>query len=144
MLVGTPTPDVRLSLLEGGAELLSRHRGKTVVLMFWATWCNASRPAIEEFNAFAKENSGRFTEFFAISVDKNSDEERLRERIQGKKLFALSHSFSGNENYDEAYLKFQIEEIPYFVAIDPHGQVVAVGNDVEDIRCAVTGESCSD
>ena len=36
---GSPAPDFTLNDLDGKPVTLSSFRGKTVVLVFWATWC---------------------------------------------------------------------------------------------------------
>jgi peroxiredoxin len=38
-LVGRPAPDFELETLDGSRFRLSRHRGRIVVLDFWASWC---------------------------------------------------------------------------------------------------------
>ena len=38
-LVGKPAPDFEIETLAGQRFRLSAHRGKIVVLTFWATWC---------------------------------------------------------------------------------------------------------
>jgi thiol-disulfide isomerase/thioredoxin len=139
-LIGAPAPDVRVTLLSGDQVPLSKYRGKVTAVMFWATWCNASRSVIEEFNELAKESAG--SEFVAISVDKHADGDKLDDRIRGKRLFTVEHAFSGNENYDEAYLKFQVEEIPQLFVLSETGDVLASGNEIDDIRCFIPGQRC--
>jgi peroxiredoxin len=38
-LTGQPAPDFTLTDLDGRTHTLSDHRGKVVMLIFWATWC---------------------------------------------------------------------------------------------------------
>jgi cytochrome c biogenesis protein CcmG/thiol:disulfide interchange protein DsbE len=38
-LVGQPAPDFRLETLDGDTIQLADHRGKAVLLNFWASWC---------------------------------------------------------------------------------------------------------
>lgn len=49
--VGTESADITLSMLNGGDFILSEHRGKTIVINFWATWC---APCLKELVHFER------------------------------------------------------------------------------------------
>jgi thiol-disulfide isomerase/thioredoxin len=50
-LVGQPAEDFSLPLLNGGDFRLSEHRGKIMVLDFWATWCGPCIQAMPQLMA---------------------------------------------------------------------------------------------
>ena len=53
--VDQPAPDFLLNVLGGGALRLSDFRGKTVVLNFWASWCEPCRREMPDFQELWEE-----------------------------------------------------------------------------------------
>lgn len=133
VMIGQPVPYTRLTMLDGTPRIIDEYRGKTVALMFWATWCPRSRRAIVRFNEFAASHRTPDNVFIAASIDKLEDEPVLKERIKELKLGSLSFAFSGNETYDEAFLTLSGNQVPYFVVIDPRGVVVYQGDDEDKV-----------
>ncbi|MGH7259021.1 MAG: peroxiredoxin family protein [Nitrospiraceae bacterium] len=67
--IGDEAPDFLLKDLEGFQVSLDQHRGKVVLLNFWATWCGPCRiemPAMEQlYRSFGR----RDFEILAVSTD---------------------------------------------------------------------------
>lgn len=123
-LVGRPVPDGRLMLLSGQDIALQGKRGTNLAILFWATWCPHSRSQIELFEELARKYQFRKDlEFYAISIDKNSDLDGVRQRIESQNLKTVTHVFSGNDVLDETFLSLQGSSIPYAVFIDARGVV---------------------
>jgi peroxiredoxin len=134
-LVGQPAPETRLMALDGSELPLSAYRGQYVSLLFWATWCKHSRGAIEEFEDLARQFARRKDmAFLAVSVDRNEDFEILKQRIASQDLRTMTHKFSGNDLFDEAYMGLRGEAVPYVVLIDRRGVVRHVGNSVGELE----------
>lgn len=130
-LRGTSAPSTRFMALNTGETVaLDDYRGKTVVLSFWATSCRSSGPNIKRLANYAQSfNGDKRVAFIAISLDKNENLEVLKDRIRFDHFESLEHMFSGNEEYDEAYLALQGERLPYFLVIDKNGKIVDADND---------------
>ena len=53
---GDKAPEFSLLDTEGGSHSLSQHRGKTVVINFWGTWCPPCIKELPGLSRFASEN----------------------------------------------------------------------------------------
>ena len=70
-LVGRPAPGFALSTLDGAPMTLEGHRGKVLVLNFWASWCP---PCVEEtpsLSRFAEQYADKGVVVLALSVDRD-------------------------------------------------------------------------
>jgi len=64
---GSPAPDIKLPLLDGGTGDLAQQRGKVVLVNFWATWCIPCRTEMPELQRLADGMQGeRFMLFTVI------------------------------------------------------------------------------
>lgn len=68
-LLHKPAPGFELKTLDGGSFKLQDHKGKTVVLSFWASWCGPCRKELPELAKLQKERSD--VEIFAVNVDRD-------------------------------------------------------------------------
>jgi len=134
-MVGHESPATRLTTLDGDLVGLEEFHGKNVAILFWATWCAHSRPAVEEMEELAEQQAARGDSvFWAVSVDKAENLDVLKSRISYQNLKGLKHAFSGNDVYDEAYTAFQGRDLPYFVVVDKNGVVQVVSEDIGPVQ----------
>ena len=66
---GQPVPAFETRLLDGkalGAEAL---KGKTVLVVFWATWCPTCQKELPQLQALYEKHRGRGFEILALSID---------------------------------------------------------------------------
>ncbi len=68
-------PDFTLETMEGDPYTLSDHRGKVVVLNFWATWCAPCRKEIPDFMELHEEMKDDGVTFAGISLDEEGWDE---------------------------------------------------------------------
>ncbi len=75
-LIGAPAPDfdlLRIGSAEGAPTFrLADHRGKLVVVDFWATWCAPCRESFPRYEVLAKQRAGDVV-FVGISVDEDPE-----------------------------------------------------------------------
>ena len=133
--LGSPAPFASLTFLDGSPHTLQEFRGKHIVLAFWATWCTKSGPLIAELNEYAAKKASRSDiVFLAVSVDKSENVEKVKERIIYQKLDGFTHAFSGNAEYDDAFMAYGKSELPLIIVINPRGVVSAHGDDLEVVK----------
>jgi thiol-disulfide isomerase/thioredoxin len=116
-IVGHDAPPIELKLREGGSFKLEEHRGRVVVLSFWASWCGPCRlelPALSEYAATRND-----VDIIAINVDRKQPEaERF---LKGVKV-----TLPIVWDPDALMLgEFAVMSMPTSFVIDKHGKVHA-------------------
>jgi thiol-disulfide isomerase/thioredoxin len=105
---------------QGNPQALSQHRGKILIVNFWATWCPPCVEEMPELVALQKEWSDQNVQIIGIGVDSaaNISEFSLKHRIDyplyvaGMNGSELSREF-GNRSGG----------LPFTVLIKPDGQI---------------------
>ncbi len=78
--VGMPAADFNLVDLEGKARSLAEHRGKVVLLNFWATWCKPCTSEMPAMQAAYERLKGKG--LVVVAVNELEDEARVRQHIK--------------------------------------------------------------
>ena len=133
-LIGKPAPFTRLSLLDDEYVSLNRYRGKTLILIFWASWCSHSKSLMEDLNDYIHEHPNHRAEIIAVSVDKMDNLTKLRNMIYLQGYDKIKHAFSGNGTHDEAFLSFRLVSVPTVIVISPKGIVLEASNSFSTVR----------
>lgn len=104
-----------------GAELdLSKLRGKTLVVNFWAPWCGPCVEEMPELTALHAEYAPRNVEFVGIGIDSASNIQEFLKKIPVAYPLAVA-GFSGTE-LARSFGNAQ-GGLPYTVVITPDGAV---------------------
>jgi peroxiredoxin len=74
--VGSPAPDFTIKTLAGDTVVLSRYRGRPVMVNFWASWCT---PCRSEMHDFATAYESHTTERLAVLAINMTDQERMKD-----------------------------------------------------------------
>lgn len=129
LVVGSEAPYTKFMKLDGSYILTDDLKGKTSVIVFWASWCNNSRPVLQRLNQyFLDKLSGKDVELIAVSIDKAKDLPKLEEAIKYQKIEAFQHCHSGNDVYDESFIAFDGGTLPHIFIVDPNGKIAGVGH----------------
>jgi peroxiredoxin len=115
--VGTTAEDFRLIDLEGKQQTLSQHRGKVVLVNFWATWC---KPCTTEMPAMqVTYDKLRDKGFVVLAINELEDEAKVREHIK-----QYGHTFPVLMDRDNKVAnQFGVFGLPVSVFIDEKGVV---------------------
>lgn len=111
----------RLPDANGVERSMSEHRGKVVVVNFWATWCV---PCVEEIPTFSRvhaEHGGKVA-FVGVGIDSSSNIASFNARF--KPSYPLVVAGAGGTELARAFGD-DAGALPYTVVLGPDGRVLA-------------------
>ena len=118
---GTAAPDFTLNDLDGKAVSFKDFRGKSVVLVFWATWCPDCRAEVPELKAMHAAADPEKVAFVSISFDRS---------IEALVNYAKENELPGVQLFDKSGKKeskvgedYHVKWIPSLYLIGPDGKV---------------------
>lgn len=124
-------PSTRVVMLDGRYLTVDsfRRNGEELLVLFWAQHCNKSRGVMTKLNEIApKLRQKKAIRFLAVSLDKESDIEKVKSFITNKDIKFVEVAASGNKDSDEAMFAYRVKEIPQFFLIGADGQVKLGGS----------------
>jgi thiol-disulfide isomerase/thioredoxin len=117
-------PTVEGSLLSGGNWDLQAHRGKVVVLNFWASWCGPCRVESPDFDQVYRATKADGVDFVGVAV---------KDRKVESQKFVANHKISYPSLFDptgratvQRFRDLRVGGFPFTIIIDKQGRVAAV------------------
>jgi thiol-disulfide isomerase/thioredoxin len=74
--IGMPAPEIDGEDFDGQRLRLSEHRGKVVVVVFWASWCPPCRAMIPHERELVEKHRGKPFALLSVNNDEDHDEAR--------------------------------------------------------------------
>lgn len=115
-----PAPNFTLPNLAGEKIALESHRGKVVLIDFWATWCKPcvkSMPALQKLHdQFVSKN------FTVLGISTDEDGKKKVEPFIKKHKIAYPILLDAEDN--PAWEAYKVKVIPMMFLVDPKGQIV--------------------
>jgi peroxiredoxin len=74
--MGSPAPDFTAKTLTGDTVVLSRYRGRPLMLNFWASWCTPCRSEMHDIAAVYESHKA---DGFAVLAINMTDQERMKD-----------------------------------------------------------------
>jgi len=116
-LVGQPAFAFNLDLLDGRQFKLADHKGRLIVLDFWATWCGPCTQSMPLIDGVVREFAGQQVELIAVNLEEQPEQiKSMLERHKLKVAVALDRD-------GVVAAKYNVTAIPQTVVIDREGKV---------------------
>ena len=121
-ITGGEAPDFTMNTPDGVPMKLSDHRGKVLLVDFWASWCGPCRRENPNVVAAYKKYHDKGFDVLGVSLDK--DKERWVQAIEKDGL--LWHHVSDLKSWqNEAAKLYGVSSIPATVLLDAEGRIIA-------------------
>jgi thiol-disulfide isomerase/thioredoxin len=115
---GRMAPDFTVNTFDGGTFHLSDFRGKTVIVNFWASWCN---PCKEEMPLLTTANNAFGDDVVMVGVNVWDDDGDAKDFLANYQVdYAAGPDKDGKIGID-----YGISGVPETFVIDPQGHLVA-------------------
>lgn len=132
--LGKPPKDFTINTLKDKEFILSKYKGKVVLIDFWATWCNPCVKEIPALKKFYTEYHPRGFEIIGISLD---DKKEKVTAFLAKEDLKWPIAFSGNGWSDPTARMYDINSIPSTWLIDKLGNLRHFGYRGEELGKAI-------
>jgi cytochrome c biogenesis protein CcmG, thiol:disulfide interchange protein DsbE len=120
--IGDPAPDKDLQRLDGsGTGRIADHRGRWVLVNFWASWCGPCRTEAPALERFHRRHSGEDFTVLGIDLDDNTDDARAFVERYGLTYPQLRDG-DGRERRDA----YGMTGFPESFLIDPEGEITLI------------------
>ena len=134
LTVGTQFPDFNETDLAGKPLSIASHKGKVVLVDFWATWCGPCRAELPNVLATYGKYHDLGFEIIGISLDK--DQARLTEFTKAMNM-TWPQFFDGRGWQNKLAVKYGVVSIPATFLLDGNGRIIGRDLRGDELQAAV-------
>lgn len=117
---GQPAPTLLGKDRDGESVDLAAHRGKVVIVTFWASWCGPCLRELPVLDSLQKQVGNKWVQVIAVNVKDSNDD--YRAMMRQMRDFSLLQARDRNGDIADTY---GVKAYPNLWIIDMHGQVVS-------------------
>ncbi|MDF1660205.1 MAG: TlpA disulfide reductase family protein, partial [Planctomycetota bacterium] len=132
--IGKAFPDFNVKDVDGNDLSLSAHKGKVVLVDFWATWCGPCRSELPELMEIYKKYHDKGFDIIGISLDEN--EKRFKSFVKRQEI-SWPQYFDGKGWRNALARRYLIDSLPAAFLIDQNGNILAKDIRVDALEAAI-------
>lgn len=121
---GDNVPTVKLQLLDGSTFDFAAQKGKTILIIFWATWCGPCLAEVPNLVLVHEKFRGQ-RDFVMLGVSRDFEESALTDFLKTNPKLAWPQAFGDKGGVPEVTEAFGVSGIPAIFVIGPDGKIVA-------------------
>jgi thiol-disulfide isomerase/thioredoxin len=130
--VGQVMPDYGWQTLTGEPVSLQQHRGKVLLVDFWATWCVPCVASMPDIKAFREELAGK--PFEVISINSQGGDPKAVVRFQSEKVSMPWINWRVVPDTED-YFRIGLSGLPTYFVLDESGRILFRANHfADDVR----------
>lgn len=116
---GCPSPDFKMTSIDGKEYTLADFKGNFVYIDIWATWCGPCQEELPKLQQLEEAFKGTNISFVSMSIDK--DKAAWEKQVKDQKLGGVQLYAGPDAQFCDDY---RVKGIPHFILIDPEGNIM--------------------